>query len=111
MKESLSVRFLYGTVPGRIFLKILIDPRISKVFAKYMSSKYSKVIIPWFVKKNGINMTPDRINRLHHEISHYDYSLNENISLKKLDEDYISQKIIQSERRQIAAYNHLQKYI
>lgn len=40
----------------------------------------------------------------------YDYSLNENISLKKLDEDYISQKIIQSERRQIAAYNHLQKY-
>lgn len=29
------------------------------------------------LKKNGINMTPDRINRLHHEISHYDYSLNE----------------------------------
>ena len=56
MKESLSVRFLYGTVLGRFFLKILIDPRISKVFAKYMSSKYSKVIIPWFIKKNGINM-------------------------------------------------------
>ena len=40
----------------------------------------------------------------------YDFNLHENITLKQLDEDYITDKIIQNERRQLAAFNYLKAY-
>ena len=40
----------------------------------------------------------------------YDFTLEKNFSLSQLDEDYINNKIIQNERRQLAAFNQLKKY-
>jgi hypothetical protein len=37
----------------------------------------------------------------------YNFSLHNNLSLKQLDEDYISNKIFENEKRQLAAFNHL----
>ena len=37
----------------------------------------------------------------------YNFSLNNSLELKQLDEDYISNKILENEKRQIAAFNHL----
>lgn len=56
MKESLSLRFLYGTAPGRVVLKALIHPWISKAAGCYLSSRFSKWLIPGFKKSNQIDM-------------------------------------------------------
>ena len=55
-KESASIRFLYGTVPGRMCLKLFTDPLISKASAVFLSSRASRAIIPGFIKRNGIDM-------------------------------------------------------
>ena len=55
-KESAILRFLYNTVPGRVVLKILISPVISKIGGAYMDSAISKIHIKGFIKNNNINM-------------------------------------------------------
>lgn len=50
--ENKSLTFLYKTVIGRFFLKILNRPFISKVCSIYMNSKISKKMIKPFIKKN-----------------------------------------------------------
>ena len=55
-KESLSILFLYRTVPGRMLLKLLIKPGISNAAAAFMSSPASRVLINPFVRKNKIDI-------------------------------------------------------
>jgi len=55
-KESAAVRFLYGTKLGRVLLKVFTTPMISKVSAVFLSSRASRLFIPGFVKRNGINI-------------------------------------------------------
>lgn len=57
MRESLSVRFLYHTLPGRLCLKVLVHPKISKWCGKVLDARISKLFIPYFIKKNKIDMT------------------------------------------------------
>ena len=54
-KESLSILFLYRTVPGRMLLKLLVQPEVSKVAAHLMSSPASRAFVPAFIKKNNID--------------------------------------------------------
>lgn len=56
MKESLSLRFLYGTFPGRVILKLLVHPTVSKAAGRFLSSGASKWIVPHYVHKHKINM-------------------------------------------------------
>ena len=56
MKDSLFLRFLYCTIPGRILLRILVQPDISKAAARFLSSRYSTWLVPIFIRKNRINM-------------------------------------------------------
>lgn len=56
-KESLSLRFLYHTAPGRLFLKALISPSLSRLVGRWMSSSLSHPMIGRFVKKNGIRLS------------------------------------------------------
>jgi len=49
--------FLYNTVFGRMILKVLTRPRISKIVGKYMDSSLSVGRISGFIKKNNIDMT------------------------------------------------------
>ncbi len=53
-KESASLRFLYHTALGRLFLRPLVSPAISKCVGAFMSSSLSRPLIGRFVKKNGI---------------------------------------------------------
>jgi len=55
-KENLSISFLYNTLPGRILLRLLIKPTVSKFFGFIMDSGISRLAIPSFVKKNNINL-------------------------------------------------------
>lgn len=53
---SKSLKFLYKNIFGRIILKIIYFPFISKVVGKYMDSKLSRNRIDKVIKKNSINM-------------------------------------------------------
>lgn len=55
-KEGKLVSFLYNSVLGRVLLKILCLPFISKVVGLILSSRISKIFIKPFIKKNKIDM-------------------------------------------------------
>lgn len=55
--QEKTLNFLYGTFIGRMLLKILIKPGISKMVGKFLDSYASKIFIKSFIKKNNIDMT------------------------------------------------------
>ena len=52
-----TLSFFYRTVLGRIFLKVLTRPGISKTCGLIMDSKISKIAIKPFINKNNIDIT------------------------------------------------------
>lgn len=63
MKDSLVLRFLYGTVVGRLFLKVLVQPGISRVVGKFLSSGASRWLILYYTKKHKIDLSDIEIPR------------------------------------------------
>ena len=57
IKYPKSVKFLYETLIGRIILKILTRPFISKIMGLFMDSSFSKFYIKKFIEKNNIDMS------------------------------------------------------
>ncbi len=55
-EESGILKFLYHTVPGRLILKLITAPVISKIGGFYMDSRISKIHIRSFIRKNKIDM-------------------------------------------------------
>ena len=56
MRESLLLWFLYRTVPGRMLLMLLVQPKVSKAAEHYLSSRASKWIVPYYIRKHKIDM-------------------------------------------------------
>lgn len=56
-KESLGLRFLYHTIIGRVCLKGLSSRWLSKMIGHFLDSKWSRFLIPKFIKKNKIEIT------------------------------------------------------
>lgn len=56
-KQTQFVRKLYTTAFGRIVLRILIRPWISKLAGAFMDHRLSKLMIRGFIKKNDIDMS------------------------------------------------------
>ena len=56
IKEQKSLIFLYNTTLGRIMLKIITQPLLSKPSEKLTNSKISKLYIKRFIKKHNIDM-------------------------------------------------------
>ena len=48
---------LYGTSIGRKFLKILVNPYISKLGGAFLSTKLSSLLVKPFIKSNNIDMS------------------------------------------------------
>ncbi len=63
MRESLSLRFLYKTAPGRIVLKALVCPYISVIAGRYLSSGMSKWLVPYYIRKHKISLNGIQIPR------------------------------------------------
>lgn len=57
MKESLLIWFLYRTVPGRMILKLLVQPKVSKAAGNYLSSGKSKWLVPYYIRKHKIDLS------------------------------------------------------
>lgn len=56
MRKSLALCFIYKTVFGRMILKLLVQPEVSRVAGKFLSSGLSKWLIPFFIRKHKIDM-------------------------------------------------------
>ena len=54
--ESAALRFLYGTVMGRLVLKLLCTRRISRLCGRFLDSCVSKPLIRPFVRRHGIDL-------------------------------------------------------
>lgn len=55
-KESLPLRFLYGTLPGRMLLWALVRPSFSKMAGIFLDTGYSRWLIPFFIRRHAIEM-------------------------------------------------------
>lgn len=51
------LEYLYTNAVGRILLKPLVQPQISKIAGHYLSSKHSTKLIEKFIQKNNIDMS------------------------------------------------------
>lgn len=54
---SNSLKFLYNTIIGRCILKVACSHFIANLYATYMNSRFSKIKIKKFIRKNGIDMS------------------------------------------------------
>lgn len=57
------LEFLYTNFLGRLLLKPLVRPKVSELAGKLLSTNLSAVLIPAFIKKNGIRMDEYRTSR------------------------------------------------
>lgn len=55
-KDNALLQFLYETIPGRLALKCLTWPTLSKAAGRFLDCGLSKCLIPGFIKKNQIPM-------------------------------------------------------
>lgn len=53
----MTLEFLYHTKVGRVVLKALVRPGLSKACGKFLDTKASKFLIKPFIKNNGIDMS------------------------------------------------------
>lgn len=51
-----ALPFLYGTFPGRLLLKILAAPALSRACGRFLDSRLSAFLIRGFVRRNGIRL-------------------------------------------------------
>ena len=56
-KESAALRFLYGTVVGRLVLKLLCMRWVSRLCGRFLDSGASKPLIRPFVRRHGIDLS------------------------------------------------------
>ena len=56
---SKMVSFLYGTILGRCFLKIIMKLHLDRGIVRFLWSPYSKHLIEWYIRYNGIAVTPE----------------------------------------------------
>ena len=62
-KDTLLIRFLYHTIPGRCILKILVKLQISRKIGIILDSKFSRGLVPLFARKNRINLKEHEENK------------------------------------------------
>lgn len=56
MRKPLILYFLYKTAFGRMILKLLVQPKVSQIAGKFLSSGLSKWFIPYYIRKHKIDM-------------------------------------------------------
>ena len=56
-RESAALRFLYGAALGRLVLKLLCRPRVSRLCGRFLDSGLSRPLIRPFVRRHGIDLS------------------------------------------------------
>ena len=55
------VGFFYGTFVGRFILKVIMKLHLDRIAVRFLWSPLSKPIIEWYVKNNGIDVSPEEM--------------------------------------------------
>ena len=55
--QDVILKVLYGNIAGRLLLKLLTAPVVSKLAGTFLSTKFSCIFIKPFITKNKIDMT------------------------------------------------------
>ena len=55
-KDNVALRFLYGTLPGRCILRILISRPLSSLSGRLLDSRASSALIPFFIRSYHISV-------------------------------------------------------
>ncbi len=71
-KETLALRFLYKTPPGRLILRGLVQPGFSKLAGRFLSSPFSRHIVPVYKKLNDID-TKDCVSQKYNSFNEFFY--------------------------------------
>ncbi len=50
------LKFLYGTALGRLILRALVSPRLSRAIGAFLDARASRIFIPAFLKKGHIDL-------------------------------------------------------
>lgn len=58
--DSAAVRFLYGTVPGRAALKLLMKTHADRLAVWFLCSPLSRPMVGWYAKRSGIPLSPQQ---------------------------------------------------
>ena len=56
----MSVDLLYGTVPGRSLMTLMMRCGVFPVTSLFLKTRLSKAIIPYYIRKNKVDMLPFR---------------------------------------------------
>lgn len=56
-RKRITVRFLYRTIIGRLILKLLVRPKFSVFMGNFLSSPFSRRLVPIYVRKNKIDLS------------------------------------------------------
>lgn len=51
---SPAVRFLYGTAPGRMMLKLILNSRADRLAVRFLRSSLSRPLVGWYVRRYDI---------------------------------------------------------
>lgn len=55
-RDSLALWFLYRTILGRMLLKLMVQPRVSRMAGRFLSSSASRWLVPCFIRCYKIHM-------------------------------------------------------
>lgn len=87
--ENPLLLFLYHNKIGQLVQKIMISHRISLLMGKFYESKFSKLIIKNFIKKNSINME-DYIKKEYTSFNDFFTRKKKNINFSSKTKDFCS---------------------
>lgn len=59
-KNSITVRFLYGTASGRAILKLIQNSHADRLAANFLRSSWSRYLVGWYAGRNGIPLTAEQ---------------------------------------------------
>ncbi len=86
-----SLEFLYKTKIGRIVLRPLISRPVSALSGAFLDSGISKILIPYFVRKNGINTADYRLEGISSFNDFFCRKIYERLRpISRISEDFIS---------------------
>lgn len=54
--NDMSIRFLYGTLPGRGILKLIVYSGADRMVIRFLRSRWSRPIIPWYAWRHNVKM-------------------------------------------------------
>jgi len=95
-----ALHFLYGSVPGRMCLKVLARPALSKIAGVFMNSPASTPLIKHFVRSTAVNLTDYEEKKY----KSYNEFFTRKIKADRRPVDYVSDHLISPCDAKLTAY-------